>query len=811
MTSQIRSRKWYGGRSAHATSDQTKAARLGGVLLLVALGLSILFSSASQAADKCTLQLRPTDGVPGVSGPIEAMTLWDPDGDGPEPELLVVGGSFSLAGTTRVENVAAWDGKAWRPVGTNPFLIVFALEVYNGELIAAGWSDPFLSDVAIVRWDGNEWHTIGRIDRPHDGYIATLQVFNGDLIAAGYFTSIEGVAANSVARWNGHNWQSMGTNTFEPVPIIKALEEYNGELIAAGNVRRVDGVQSGQIIRWDGSSWHPFGTGNNIASFGAEALEVYQGDLIVGGTFYEIGGIFASGVARWDGSAWNAMDSGLDTSRSTHLFDLTLYDGYLIAVGNIQLISRTAMPNVAKWDGSTWQALRSGDPGDMSRANRLEVYNGDLYVSGMSTIYDLLVAGIARWDGNDWNATGKGLIGAVHEWTVYNGQLIAAGKQNESFFDGYLARHDGESWNSLGQPLSIHSQVDALEVFDGELIAAGNFQRIGGADALRIARWNGETWRSVGSGFNNTVRALVNYNGELIAGGSFTMAGEVAVNRIARWDGKAWQPLGLGFNGYVGYLIVFNDELIASGGFTTAGGVAARYIARWNGTEWQPLGGSDNNAYGGPMAVLNGELLALGPASVYGSIQVSKWNGAEWSPMTSVIYGYELNDLEIVHGDLYAAGWFSAPDGKSTRSLARWTGAEWELLGVDPFGEGLSLQVFNGELHLGGRFPYWGINDDEHSDYFFYARWGPDCAPGDMNCDGVIDLSDVPIFVAAMLEPEGESDCVRYLANLTGDVTAEGASKVDSTDIAAFVAALLHETTDKGRQPPAYAGDYASR
>ena len=89
----------------------------------------------------------------------------------------------------------------------------------------------------------------------------------------------------------------------------------------------------------------------------------------------------------------------------------------------------------------------------------------------------------------------------------------------------------------------------ALAVYEGDLIAAGNFTTAGGVTVNRIARWNGETWSALGSGLNDAVGALAVYNGELIAGGRFTTAGGVKANQIARWDGYQWQPLGGGVTG----------------------------------------------------------------------------------------------------------------------------------------------------------------------------------------------------------------------------------------------------------------------
>ena len=72
-----------------------------------------------------------------------------------------------------------------------------------------------------------------------------------------------------------------------------------------------------------------------------------------------------------------------------------------------------------------------------------------------------------------------------------------------------------------------------------------------------------EVWQSLGSGMDSYVRALAIYNGELIAGGDFFTAGGQGASRVARWDGGAWQSLGSGMNNSVQALAVYNNELIA--------------------------------------------------------------------------------------------------------------------------------------------------------------------------------------------------------------------------------------------------------
>src|SRR5262245_58461690 len=76
--------------------------------------------------------------VAGVNGSVTAVTAWDPDGEGPVTEILVVGGRFSIAGDVAASNVAAWDGARWSALGPGFDNRVDALRVYRGELIAAG-------------------------------------------------------------------------------------------------------------------------------------------------------------------------------------------------------------------------------------------------------------------------------------------------------------------------------------------------------------------------------------------------------------------------------------------------------------------------------------------------------------------------------------------------------------------------------------------------------------------------------------------------------------------------------------------------
>jgi hypothetical protein len=142
----------------------------------------------------------------------------------------------------------------------------------------------------------------------------------------------------------------------------------------------------------------------------------------------------------------------------------------------------------------------------------------------------------------------------------------------------------------------MNDAVNALAVFQGELIAGGWFTMASGVPANFVARWNGSAWQPLGSGLIGFLtteampgcNALTVYNGELIAGGAFEQAGGIPVNQIARWNGSTWQSLGGGLSGgtffglnAVNALGVANGQLVAGGFFTTADGDISAYLARW--------------------------------------------------------------------------------------------------------------------------------------------------------------------------------------------------------------------------------------
>ena len=153
------------------------------------LAAAMLVGAACPAAGQ-SYEWRPGDGLPGTNAVVNAMATWDPDGAGPQPELLVMGGSFSIAGQV--------NGQPDRGLG-------------RIELAATG--------------------------RRRDGTVYALAVYNGDLIAGGSFTTAGGTSAYNVARWDGSTWQPLGQAMMNGNGDVRSLAVYDGQLIRRRHVQ----------------------------------------------------------------------------------------------------------------------------------------------------------------------------------------------------------------------------------------------------------------------------------------------------------------------------------------------------------------------------------------------------------------------------------------------------------------------------------------------------------------------------------------------------------------------------------------------
>ncbi len=687
---------------------------------------------SSAAAGQCTPEWLQGGGVPGVgrmdindSSVFTSMT-WDADGPGGQDPVLVVGGSFVIAGDTVAKNIAVWNGSSWSALGeglsTNVAYdigSVRALAVYDGELIAAGeftfsGSTPLGN---IARWTGSAWAPLsaGAVKDMNNGLISALAVYDGKLVAGGSFTQVASASDNfkRIAQWNGSAWSAVSSTAVNGINNgqVNALAVYNGKLVAGGDFTQVDatGDNYSCIAQWDGSGWtavdsNTFGLAGLVLS-----LAVYNGNLVAGGLFFQFDflGNANIGIAQWDGTAWSGVSPIAAGSRG-------IDDGLVVA---------------------------------------MTTHDNKLYIGGTFTQIDGTKAysNFAQWDGSAWTAQSEYVEEGVIHLGSYNGRLIAGG----SFRDVRPSTHrvqsiaswDGAAWHGLFDPsITTDAAVNAMSRFsDGRVGAGGEFTLIEGISTTFAATVGDEfaTASAIGTGLFESpyvdpptalvtgVHSIVQMPaGGPLAGTVFAGGGEFAATSggfpylIAQSTGAAWSPLATplvtfeimpnSFLGSVNAMLALpNGDVLVGGQFFFPGDPNQCQVARWNGTAWtalmaEPLVDADvvyTMAYhsGTGEVYIGGSFGGIG--LVAGTKNVARWDGlstngdgtAQWQPLgkgaDDAVYALRsvASDTVMVGGAMWRVG-NATPNDTFVNSIAAWnttTGA-WSAL---------NLGVANGRVY----------------------------------------------------------------------------------------------------------------
>ena len=304
---------------------------------------------------------------------------------------------------------------------------------------------------------------------------------------------------------------------------------------------------------------------------------IHDDPLFAGGHFTIAGGDTAFNVAEWivysddpyTGS-WLALGKGVNND----VCALAMYKNNLYAGGKFDSAGGIASSHIARWDTAAhkWDSLLGKLNGNVYA---LCVYNNNLYVGGNFTIADGdTVNRIAVWKDSVWAPVGKGFdTGAVYALTISNDTLYAGGsflKSNGKVVN-HIAKLKGNNWDSLGS--GTNNTVYALKDIPGlgGLFIGGAFTKSGGISTNYISNfedYSSHTWRSLGSGMNDTVRALSSMyipppeimgkhwvsNGYiLIAGGVFDSVAGNSNSYIAAWGQYSigWDSAGIILNGPV--------------------------------------------------------------------------------------------------------------------------------------------------------------------------------------------------------------------------------------------------------------------
>lgn len=212
---------------------------------------------------------------------------------------------------------------------------------------------------------------------------------------------------------------------------------------------------------------------------------------------------------------------------------------------------------------------------------------------------------LAIWNNGSWESAPAGLTDPGHALAVIGDALYIA-RYEESIDSNWVQIYRDGKLSSLGEGVYLTTASGFSELpniydiveYQGRIIACGEFDRVGSKQISGIMQWNGNEWEALGSGLEGNIlnsapvlfpHQLLVHERDLYVAGNFRYAGGQEVNGIAKWNGSSWESLGTGFNGTVYSMAIYNDELIVGGSFTSGDGRPIDRIAKWNGTGWESL------------------------------------------------------------------------------------------------------------------------------------------------------------------------------------------------------------------------------
>lgn len=667
---------------------------------------AILFLVAASAASgraQCTNAWLTGYGCPGANAPIAGGTYWDPDGAGPAPAIVVIGGGFSLVDTVVAEGLATWQpaSGAWSALPSPPLpgsgaLVATALtSLSTGELVVA-YRTVATATTRVAVWDGSTWIVLGP-DFPAE--VNTLLARpNGELVAGGAFSL--GIGGSGVARWTGITWQTIGGGVDGSVRSL--ANGSAGELIVGGAFDHAGGVAASGVAQWNGTNWSAVGN-----------FSGYVSSLAAGP-----GGVFAGndvGLQRWNGIAWSPVPGlGAAPFPSPSVYSVAaLPSGRVVVGGYISSAGGTPTRNIAVFDpaAGTWSTLGSGVAGNgtTQTSTVIELPGGDLLVGGaFADAGGTPALHVARWNGAQWSALGRGFVSQPSCVEATGTNEIVAGGQS-TWMPGGIGRYAGGSWTVLGGGVAGPNAWvgDLLLLPSGDLLAGGSFMQAGGVPARSLARWDGSAWSEYAGGVGGFVLEMLRRaNGDLVVVGGFTDAGGVPCSNIAAWNGSAWSTFGAAPTSLITDVAESpNGDLLVA---TQAGGIAT--VMRWDGSAWNTahVAGTGENI--SDIAVFDdGGLAVAGDVSLFGSpnrkafLDVVTTNGTvrhqsiDFRSSASVLH-------RLPGGDLLVGGTFHTLGAIGCDGLARLIGGSSGTLVPMLAGPGAAdIATFpNGDLLVGG-------------------------------------------------------------------------------------------------------------
>jgi hypothetical protein len=735
-------------------------------LSFVGIPLAFLHAAANTAAAQCQPQWRGGDqqGFPGANSTVQAMGLGDPDGAGPLPTCLIVGGNFTFIGDARTTSIAYWNpnaasGSGWTAMartdqssGTN----IYAFANWSNRIIVGGGINginppgtPGTQPVGIGAWDGSKWVPLSA-----NQAVSTAQslavVPSGGGPGTLFAMSRDPSPPSTRALYRYVPGATLETGSWTPLlPDVTGtanqLVTFNDAVYIIGSFWRTatPNVRF-QVARFDPNTSDvvPLPTlgGNSGVARGAI---VYQNELYVFGNFTTATGAPANRIVKLNAAGDAFLPTTADPSIS-------------IINGISSSITSAAVFNNQLWIG-TDSFNRS--LARLSAANG--VWSGPAVTTQQSVTINAMIASpdgtrLAMGGNGSFNFTGS----SANRFAFYN-------PADNTFAPA--ARGLGE--RGLGYPF-----VNAAAEFNGQLYIGGDFAGVGAGEGNFLARWDGTTLSHVPNPFTGgvdrmfaignalyisassrgltrfdgttfttltdsaggtyasgvfNVNAAANYQGDLVVGHSTTGSSGRPSFLMRRTATNSWSDFGgVNPNNTVTALTTWSNPnvaggaplVIATGSFTQVGSLQAR-VAAWDGTSWLALGQPNfavgytaspavslfvhNNDLHMAAYITNFNGQSLFPMILRYNPLTDRWDPFPPVPNTVATgFGQPTRAISAFGSIWVITSTFNLPGTGSNVGLLRWDGTAWSNFGAVTglFPQVNALATYQNDIVITGLF-----------------------------------------------------------------------------------------------------------
>ena len=649
-------------------------------------------------------------------------------------------------------NIAKWDGRQWNFVGgpnffttdpQNSLTSINSVQIFDPDgpgpmpemLVAGGRANGFSNAIpaTTIMFDGINWLPMGSsLGSDSSAEIRDLQVYNGNLYACGKFSEI---GIENIAMWDIglQDWVSVGSGIPNTGNLIQAekMAVYNNELYVAGTFDFVgDFLLSRRLAKWDGTQWLAVPGFVNTTTLvtnegGAPSLlkTIDIGDgpgLLVGDARYTGGPAAGSALARLKDGVWSTLITQATGVNKSYPYDAVMFPGpegqQLHVVG-----SRLLNGQAGALPGASF--ARRTSTGTFEVLGEIPVANG---------------AGSARFlFPVDWDASGPGgtklLLAAQPQYRglflpTYSGlTLLNIGLWNgtsmESAFSGsddlgltngfFITAKELDPDGAGPQPKAMyfaHSSLNisgtarttGLTVYDGTTLSDTPTGVIGVTAFNTGPSGTGET-------------AL--YAAGLLPGTSIG----TPTSSLFRLTSSTWQTVGTGepspastfelgnaIDAVEPAVIAGEQSIVVAGRYFRIAGVDARWVSRFNGTAWSamdsglPAINPQPNRFLNPngafvqLATVQGQLYLLltyryfdGSLALPAVAELYRWNGSSWVLASGALPSDSAAKLAVIDlgsgQQLYVGGKFQNLGGVSgVDYVARFNGSTFQGVNTTP-------------------------------------------------------------------------------------------------------------------------------